>query len=206
MLNPGPVLESLGPWALLAIAVVIFVESGLLFPFLPGDSLLVSGGLLHERLGLSIAEIALVGFVAAVAGNLVGYLIGHVFGTRLFKDDARVLTTARLRDTEAFFDRYGGRAVVLARFIPILRTYVPLAAGAGRYRFRRFLVWNAVGALLWAVGVTILGSLLAGVPFIADNLEVILAAVIIVSVLPLVIDHFRKRAKRKKEEQRALAE
>jgi membrane-associated protein len=206
MLNPGPVLESLGPWALLAIAVVIFVESGLLFPFLPGDSLLVSGGLLHEQLGLSIAEIALVGFVAAVAGNLVGYLIGHVFGTRLFKDDARVLTTARLRDTEAFFDRYGGRAVVLARFIPILRTYVPLAAGAGRYRFRRFLVWNAVGALLWAVGVTILGSLLGGVPFVANNLEVILAAVIIVSVLPLVIDHFRKRAKRKKEEQGALAE
>jgi membrane-associated protein len=206
MLNPGPVLESLGPWALLAIAVVIFVESGLLFPFLPGDSLLVSGGLLHERLGLSIAAIALVGFVAAVAGNLVGYLIGHVFGTRLFKDDARVLTTTRLRDTEAFFDRYGGRAVVLARFIPILRTYVPLAAGAGRYRFRRFLVWNAVGALLWAVGVTILGSLLGGVPFIADNLEVILAAVIIVSVLPLVIDHFRKRAKRKREEQRAVAE
>jgi membrane-associated protein len=206
MLNPGPVLESLGPWALLAIAVVIFVESGLLFPFLPGDSLLVSGGLLHEQLGLSIAEIALVGFVAAVAGNLVGYLIGHVFGTRLSKDDARVLTTARLRDTEAFFDRYGGRAVVLARFIPILRTYVPLAAGAGRYRFRRFLVWNAVGALLWAVGVTILGSLLGGVPFVANNLEVILAAVIIVSVLPLVIDHFRKRAKRKKEEQGALAE
>lgn len=206
MLNPGPVLESLGPWALLAIGVVIFVESGLLFPFLPGDSLLVSGGLLHERLGLSIAEIALVGFVAAVAGNLVGYLIGHVFGTRLFKDDARVLTTARLRDTERFFDRYGGRAVVLARFIPILRTYVPLAAGAGRYSFRRFLIWNAVGALLWAVGVTIIGSLLSGVPFIADNLEVILVAVIVVSLLPLVIDHFRKRAKRKKEEQSAVAE
>ena len=206
MLNPGPVLESLGPWALLAIAVVIFVESGLLFPFLPGDSLLVSGGLLHERLGLSIAEIALVGFVAAVAGNLVGYWIGHVFGTRLFKDDARVLTTERLRDTEGFFHRYGGRAVVLARFIPIIRTYVPLAAGAARYPFRRFLIWNAVGALLWAVGVTILGSLLGGVPFIANNLEVILAAVIIVSVLPLVIDHFRKRAKRKKEEQGVVAE
>jgi membrane-associated protein len=206
MLNPGPVLESLGPWALVAIAVVIFVESGLLFPFLPGDSLLVSGGLLHERLGLTVPEIAIVGFVAAVAGNLVGYLLGHVFGTRLFKDDARVLTTARLRDTEGFFVRYGGRAVVLARFIPVIRTYVPLAAGAARYPFRRFLVWNAVGALLWAVGVTILGSLLGGVPFIADNLEVILAAVIVLSVLPLVIDHFRKRAKRRKEEQSALAE
>ncbi|MCU1473534.1 VTT domain-containing protein [Amnibacterium sp.] len=206
MLNPGPVLETLGPWALVAIAVVLFIESGLLFPFLPGDSLLVSAGLLHERLGLTVAVIALVGFVAAVAGNLVGYFIGQRFGTRLFKDHAKVLTTARLHDTEGFFDRYGGRAVVLARFVPVLRTYVPLAAGAARYPFRRFLVWNAVGALLWAVGVTILGSLLSGVPFIADNLEVILAAVVIVSVLPLLIDHFRKRAKRRREEQRAVAE
>jgi membrane-associated protein len=206
VLNPGPVLESLGPWALVAIAVVLFVESGLLFPFLPGDSLLVSAGLLHDRLGLTIAAIAIVGFVAAVAGNLVGYAIGHRYGARLFKDHAKVLTTARLRDTEGFFDRYGGRAVVLARFIPVLRTYVPLAAGAARYPFRRFLVWNAVGALLWAVGVTILGSLLGGVPFIADNLEVILAAVVIVSVLPLLIDHFRKRAKRRREEQGAIAE
>jgi membrane-associated protein len=204
VLNPGPLLESFGPWALAAIAVIVFVESGLLFPFLPGDSLLVSGGLLHQQLGLTIAVIAVVGFVAAVAGNIVGYAIGHRFGTRLFREEAKVLTITRLRDTEGFFDRFGGRAVVLARFIPVLRTYVPLAAGAARYPFRRFLIWNAVGALLWAVGVTILGSLLGGVPFVADNLEVILAAVIVVSVLPLVIEHLRKRAKRKREAQRAF--
>jgi membrane-associated protein len=206
VLNPGPFLESLGPWALIAIAVIVFVESGLLFPFLPGDSLLVSGGLLHQQLGLSVAAIAVVGFVAAVLGTAVGYLLGSVFGVRLFKDDARIFTTARLHDTEDFFARYGGRAVVLARFIPLLRTWVPLAAGAARYPFGRFLVWNVFGALLWAVGVTVLGSLLGGVPFVADNLEIILAVVVIVSVLPLVIDHLRKRAKRKKEAERVVPE
>lgn len=199
MLNPGPFLESLGPWALLAIAVIVFVESGLLFPFLPGDSLLVSGGLLHQQLGLSVWLIAVVGFVAAVAGTAVGYLIGHVFGVRLFKPDARILTTRRLRDTEDFFVKYGGRSIVLARFIPVLRTWVPLAAGAARYPFGRFLVWNVLGAFVWAVGVTVVGSLLGGVPFVANNLEVILAVVVIVSVLPLVIDALRKRAKRRRE-------
>lgn len=199
MLNPGPFLESLGPWALLAIAVIVFVESGLLFPFLPGDSLLVSGGLLHQQLGLGVPLIAAVGFVAAVAGTAVGYAIGHVFGVRLFRPDARILTTRRLRDTEDFFARYGGRSIVLARFIPVLRTWVPLAAGAARYPFGRFLIWNVLGAFVWAVGVTVVGSLLGGVPFVANNLEVILAVVVIISVLPLVIDHFRKRAKRRRE-------
>lgn len=204
MLNPGPLLESLGPLALVAVAAIVFIESGVLFPFLPGDSLLVSAGLLHERLGLTVPVIAAVGFVAAVAGNQVGYLFGHLFGQRLFKEDARVLKTSRLKETEAFFDRYGGRAIVLARFVPIIRTYVPIAAGSARYPYRRFIPWNVLGAFLWAVGVTVLGSLLGGVPVIADNLEAILAAVVVVSVLPLGVDVLRKRARRKKEAQRVV--
>jgi membrane-associated protein len=200
VLNPGPFLESLGPWALIAIAVIVFIESGVLFPFLPGDSLLVSAGLLHERLGLTVPVIALVGFLAAVAGDQVGYLIGHLFGGRLFKDDARVLKTSRLRATEAFFERYGGRALVLGRFVPVVRTYVPLAAGSARYPYRKFVPWNVLGALLWAVGVTIVGSLLGGVPFVADNLEVILAVVVLISVLPIGIEYLRKRSAARKTE------
>ncbi|HEY0374923.1 MAG TPA: VTT domain-containing protein [Amnibacterium sp.] len=201
MLNPGPFLESLGPWALVAIAVIVFIESGVLFPFLPGDSLLVSAGLLHAHLGLSVPLIALVGFVAAVAGDQVGYLLGHAFGGRLFKEDAKVLKTSRLRETEAFFQKYGGRALVLGRFVPIVRTYVPLAAGSARYPYRRFVPWNVLGAFLWAVGVTVVGSLLGGIPVIADNLELILAAVVFVSVAPLGIEYLRKRARRRKQEQ-----
>jgi membrane-associated protein len=205
VLNPGPFLESLGPWALVAVAVIVFIESGVLFPFLPGDSLLVSAGLLHVQLGLSVPVIALVGFLAAVAGDQVGYLIGHVFGTRLFKEDAKILKTSRLRATEAFFERYGGRALVLGRFVPVVRTYVPLAAGSARYPYRKFVPWNVLGAFLWAVGVTIIGSLLGGVPFVANNLEVILALVVLISVLPLAIEYLRKRSARRKDERTEAA-
>ncbi|MFD1721279.1 DedA family protein [Amnibacterium endophyticum] len=191
-------LEGVGPWALAVIALFVFIESGLLFPFLPGDSLLVTAGLAHQQLGLSVAVIALVGFVAAVAGDQVGYLLGDRFGARLFKDDARVLKTSRLRETEAFFEKYGGRALVLGRFVPIIRTYVPLAAGSARYPYRRFLPWNALGAFLWAVGVTVVGSFLGGLPFIANNIDVLLAAVVVVSVLPIVIDQLIKRARRRR--------
>ena len=192
-------LSSAGPWALVVIAVIVFIESGLLFPFLPGDSLLVSAGLAHEQLGLTVPLIALVGFLAAAAGDQAGYFLGHRFGSRLFKDDARVLKTSRLRETEAFFERYGGRALVLGRFVPVVRTYVPLAAGSARYPYRRFLPWNLIGAFLWAVGVTVVGSLLSGVPFITDNIDVLLAVVVLVSVLPVVLGQLRKRRARRRE-------
>lgn len=188
-------LEGLGPWALVGIAVMVFIESGVLFPFLPGDSLLVTAGLVHEQLGLSVAVIALVGFLAAAAGDQVGYLIGDKLGTRLFKDDAKILKTSRLRETEAFFAKYGGRALVLGRFVPIIRTFVPLAAGSARYPYRRFLPWNLLGAFLWAVGVTVVGSLLGGVPFITDNIDVLLTVIVLISVLPIIIEQVRKRVR-----------
>lgn len=186
-------LEAVGPWALVVIAIFVFIESGLLFPFLPGDSLLVTAGLAHEALGLSVPVIALVAFVAAAAGDQVGYLLGDRFGVRLFKEDARILKTSRLRETEAFFEKYGGRALVLGRFVPVVRTYVPLAAGSARYPYRRFLPWNLLGAFLWAVGVTVVGSLLGGVPFITDNIDVLLTAIVLVSVLPVILSQVRKR-------------
>ncbi len=194
-MNVQALLESVGPWALVVIAVFVFIESGLLFPFLPGDSLLVTAGLAHEALGLSVPVIAGVAFVAAAAGDQVGYLLGDRFGARLFKDDARILKTSRLRETEAFFEKYGGRALVLGRFVPVVRTYVPLAAGSARFPYRRFLPWNLLGALLWAVGVTVVGPLLGGVPFITDNIDVLLTVIVLVSVLPVVLSQVRKRLK-----------
>src|ERR1700712_1379311 len=201
-MNVQSLLEAVGPWALVVIAVFVFIESGLLFPFLPGDSLLVTAGLAHQSLGLSVPVIALVAFLAAAAGDQVGYLLGNRFGSRLFKDDARILKTSRLRETEAFFEKYGGRALVLGRFVPVIRTYVPLAAGSARYPYRKFVPWNVLGAFLWAVGVTVIGSLLGGVPFVANNLEVILALVVAISVLPIVIEYLRKRSARRKAERR----
>ena len=199
MLDLNSLLLGAGPWAIGVIALLVFIESGVLFPFLPGDSLLVTAGILHGKLGLSIAVIAGVGFLAAAAGDQVGYFLGHRFGRRLFKDDAKVLKTSRLQETERFFERYGGASLVLGRFVPVVRTYVPLAAGSAGYRYRRFLVWNLTGAFLWAVGVTLLGTALGKVPFIRDNLEVLLLVVVAVSVLPVVIGALRKRAKARRE-------
>jgi membrane-associated protein len=196
MLDPGSLLNAFGPWALGGIAVMVFIESGLLFPFLPGDSLLVSAGLLHQRLGLSVVLIGAIAFLAAAAGDQVGYLLGHRYGARLFKDDARVLKTSRLRETEAFFEKYGGRALVLGRFVPIVRTYVPLAAGSARYPYRRFVPWNLAGAFLWAVGMTVLGSMLGGVPFVTDNIDVLAVVVVLISVLPVVLGALRNRRRR----------
>ncbi|MBW4040738.1 MAG: hypothetical protein HIU86_01230 [Acidobacteria bacterium] len=192
-MNVQSLLESVGPWALVVIAVFVFIESGLLFPFLPGDSLLVTAGLTHQSLGLTVPIIVLVAFVAAAAGDQVGYLLGDKVGVRMFKDDARILKTSRLHETEAFFAKYGGRALVLGRFVPVIRTYVPLAAGSARYPYRKFLPWNLLGAFLWVVIVTVVGSLLGGVPFIANNIDLLLTVVVLVSVLPIVISQVRKR-------------
>lgn len=193
MIDVGAFLQGLGPWALVAIAVIVFIESGLLVPFLPGDSLLVSAGLLHEQLGLSVAAIAGVAVAAAVVGDQVGYLIGSRFGTRLFRADAKVLTTTRLHETQAFFDRYGGRALLLARFVPVVRTFAPLIAGSVRFPHRTFLPWNISGGVTWAVGVTVLGSLLGGVQFITDNIDVLLTVLVVISVLPLLLRALHRR-------------
>ena len=142
--DPAQLLEQLGPWALAGTTLMVFVESGLLFPFLPGDSLLFTGGLLHEALQVPLWLMILVPFIAAVAGDQVGYFLGNRYGRRFFSDDARFLKTSYLTRTEDFFLRYGGRAIVLARFVPIIRTYVPLVAGTARHPYRRF-----VGGTSW---------------------------------------------------------
>ncbi|WP_291752317.1 DedA family protein [Cellulomonas sp. 73-92] len=192
-LSAGPLLHALGPWALAGIAVMIFIESGVLFPFLPGDSLILTAVLLHVQLNLSPVAIAGVAFVAAVAGDQAGYWLGHRFGRRFFRDDARVLTTARLREAERFFDRYGALSLVLARFVPIVRTYVPLVAGTARLRYRRFIVWNVAGALLWVLGLTLVAVWLGGIPFVARNIDVLAVVVVVVSLTPIVAAGLRRR-------------
>ncbi|WNM24424.1 DedA family protein [Demequina capsici] len=190
--DTGTLLHSFGPWVLVGIAVMIFIESGVLFPFLPGDSLLVTAAILAGALGIAPWQIVLVGVPAAILGDQVGYLLGRRVGRRLFKDDARVLRTDRLEEAEQFFARYGGFSLVLGRFVPIVRTYVPLAAGTAAMRYRRFLLWNVVGATLWVVGMTTVGVLLGGIPFVANNIDVLMIVVVVVSLLPIAIGALRR--------------
>lgn len=195
-LNPfdaASVLQAFGPFVLAGIALLVFIESGVLFPFLPGDSLLVTAAILSGPLGIAPWQVALVASIAALAGDQVGFWLGRRFGRRLFRDDARLLTTARLAEAEAFFARWGGLSLVVGRFVPIVRTYVPLVAGAADMPYRRFLIWNAAGAVGWSCAMTLVGVLLGGIPFIAHNIDVLVIVIVAVSVLPVVIAAVRRR-------------
>ncbi len=193
LLDPASLLTGLGPAALGVVAVMVFIESGVLFPFLPGDSLLFTAGLLHQQLQLTLPVLIGVVTAAAIAGDQIGYMLGRTFGRRWFKDDARILKTAHLTTTEEFFRRHGGAAVVLARFVPMVRTFAPLSAGIARYEYKYFALWNVVGALAWAASVTLLGTWLGHFDIIAKNIDVIAVVMVLVSVVPGLVQLLRRR-------------
>jgi len=203
--DAASVLHAFGPFVLAGIALLIFIESGVLFPFLPGDSLLVTAAIISSTLGVTPWQVAIVAAIAAIAGDQVGYWIGKRFGRRLFKDDARILTTARLDEAEAFFTKWGGLSLVLGRFVPIVRTYVPLAAGTAQMHYRRFLLFNLIGAISWACGLTVVGVLLGGIPLIAHNIDALMIVIILVSILPIVIGALRRHVARKNRDTSASA-
>jgi len=201
-LDPKHLLvDQLGPWALWGAAAIVFAECGLLLGFfLPGDSLLftvgllVSTGVIHHSLWLA----CLVLTAAAFAGNLVGYEIGRAGGPAIFrKQDSRLFKKAYVDKTVQFFDTHGGRAIVLARFVPIVRTFITVTAGVGRMDRRRYLTFSGIGALAWAIGVTVLGHLLGKVQFVQENIELILVAVVVVSLIPVGIEYLRTRSGRR---------
>ena len=191
-------LAQLGGWMVVAVALIVFIESGVLFPVLPGDSMIFALGILHNRIP-SVPEwlTFLVLFVAAISGNLVGYWLGRKYGRRLFKDGARYLSTENMHKSEDFFRRYGGVALVLARFVPFVRTFVPIIAGIGKQHFRTFLIWNMIGAALWIGAFMVAGVLLGDIPLVANKVELIAIAIVTISVLPMVISFIKARATKK---------
>ncbi|MEN0130467.1 MAG: VTT domain-containing protein [Brevundimonas sp.] len=210
-LNAGTLIDKFGTWVLLGIMVVIFVEVGLLFPILPGDSLLFTAGavvavagnpaadLYNPHLKIGIAPLMLLLILAAYAGTQTGYLIGRTAGPKVFaREDSRFFKQKYIDQTYAYFDRYGGRTLLVAQFVPFVRTYASVAAGVGRMRYRHFALWNLCGVVLWAGGVTLLGYLLGNISFIAKNIEALLVLVVFFSVLPILVEVLRKRRRAKK--------
>lgn len=199
-LNPETMLVALGDIAFWVVVGIIFAECGLLIGFfLPGDSLLfvlglfIASGAISVNIGLACVIL----FIAAFAGNLTGYWIGHKSGPRLFnKPDSKLFRKEYVDKTQSFFDRYGNRAIVQARFIPIVRTFITAIAGVARMDFRNFAIYSGVGALLWAVGVTLLGYFLGNIPFVNDNIEIILILIVVVSIVPMIIEWLRHRRNR----------
>jgi membrane-associated protein len=191
-------------FGLIGILAAVFAESGLLIGFfLPGDSLLFSTGLviaggryLHYPLWLVCLLIA----VAAIAGDQFGYAFGKRVGPALFRrPNSRVFKQENLVRAREFFDRYGARSIVLARFVPIVRTFTPIVAGASRMRYRTFTTFNAVGGVLWGTGVTVLGYLLGQIAFVRSNIEFILVGIVAISVVPIAIELLRARRKRRQD-------
>jgi membrane-associated protein len=203
-LDAEHLLEQFGDYAVWGAAAIVFAECGLLIGFfLPGDSLLFAVGLLAAKGEISypVWLCCAVLFAAAVAGNALGYWIGDRYGPRVFhRETSRLFRPEYVEKTHAMFEKHGNRAIVLARFVPIVRTFITVMAGVGTMAFRRFLVYSAVGGVLWAVGVTLLGYYLGSVPFVSDNFEVMLLAFVAIAVVPVALEYLRDRAARKLEE------
>ena len=197
-LSPRDLIETFGT---IGLILVVFVESGLIPAPLPGDSILfLAGAFCATSAGsgdphLNLAAVVIGSFVAAIAGAQIGYALGHRYGMRLFKPDARLFKTEYLERAQEFFDKRGPRAVVLARFIPFVRTIVPMLAGTGRMPLRRYATANVVGAAIWAVGVSLLGFWLGSSIDIDRYLYPIVAVIIVLSLIPPFLEYRRhKRA------------
>lgn len=201
-LNPDVFLRNpaLGPWAILLICGIVFVETGLLVGFfLPGDSMLFTAGLLVATgaLDVSLPLFAVLIFISAFAGDQVGYLIGRKAGPPIFnRPDSRFFRQEYVQKAHAFFERFGGRAVVLARFVPIVRTFVPVIAGVAQMHYRFFLLFNLMGALMWGVGVTMLGFWLGQYAWVGANIDIIFIVIVLISVLPIGIELLKARGRK----------
>ena len=196
-LKPDEILNNAGHLAIWVAAAMIFAECGLLIGFfLPGDSLLFVVGLFvgNGAIGTPLWATCSLLFVAAFAGNLLGYWIGRRAGPSLFRrENSRIFKKKYIDHTEEFFNKYGAAAIILGRFIAIVRTFITVLAGAGKMDFRRYALYSAIGAALWTVTLTVLGYLIGNVPVIKNNLEYAILLIVVVSVVPIAIHRLKAR-------------
>jgi len=203
-LLPGPkqIIENASPFGELLVMAIIFAETGLLIGFfLPGDSLLFTAGLFASQGKLNIAVVLVGCFLAAVIGDQVGYAFGKRVGPTIFqRPNSRFFKQQHVERANEFFEEHGAKTILMARFVPVVRTFAPILAGVGTMRYRTFLAYNVAGGFLWAVGVTMLGYLL-GNEIGADNIDKyllpIIFVIIVISILPAVIEVLRHRRKAK---------
>lgn len=200
ILSPEGLFEALGKFATIGLFLIIFAESGLLVGFfLPGDSLLFIAGLIAAgnsdlKVSLSLPVILIGCAIAAIAGDQVGYAFGKKVGPSLFnRPDSKIFKQQYVAQADAFFDRHGSKAIVLARFVPIVRTFTPILAGVGKMHYRRFVVYNVAGGLLWTVGVIMLGYWFGNIAFIKNNIEIVLIGIVVLSIIPALIEFLRHR-------------
>lgn len=205
--DPAVLVNAMGNGALVGVCLILFVECAL-FPVLPGDSLLFTVGLLTAMnppsitMGglskpLTMVVVCCIMTVAAVAGNVAGYYVGRFISPWLFKPRSgpagRVFSQENLQKSHDFFERYGSKALVLGRFVPVVRTFVTMVAGASRMPFRHFITWTAVGGVAWVWIVALAGYLLGGITFVGNNIDLILVLMVVITTIPIVIEYYREK-------------
>ena len=188
-------VASYGPWIYLILFLIVFCETGLVVtPFLPGDSLLFVAGTVAAAGGMDIHLLVLLLIIAAVLGDAVNYAVGHYIGPRIFShNESRWLNPAHLQRAHDFYEKYGGKTIIIARFVPIVRTYAPFVAGAASMTYSRFALFNVSGAVLWVVSLGYAGYFFGNLPFIKNNLTLVILGIIFLSILPGVIEILRNR-------------
>jgi len=192
--NLSGLIQAYGPWVYGVLFLIIFCETGLVvFPFLPGDSILFIAGTFAAGGSLDVYMLVSILAVAAVAGDSVNYGIGRYVGPRAFKGNIRYLKKEYLDRAHSFFEKYGGKAIVIGRFAPVIRTFVPFVAGIGSMRYRRFFTFNVLGGVAWILLFVLGGYALGNVPFVKDNFTTVVYAIIVISLLPAAYGFLHQR-------------
>lgn len=188
-------VETFGVWTYVILFLIVFCETGLVVtPFLPGDSLLFAVGALAATTGsLSVWVVYILLLVAAIAGDTLNYWIGHALGEKLLHSKQRLVKKEHLERTHAFYEKYGGKTIIIARFVPIVRTFAPFVAGLGSMNYRQFIVFNIAGALLWITSLLFAGYYFGSLPIVKNNFSLVVLAIIILSILPAVYEIVRQK-------------
>jgi membrane-associated protein len=191
------IIKDYGVWTYALLFLIIFMETGFVVtPFLPGDSLLFAAGTFAagDDPALNVWLLWGLVFIAAVLGDTVNYWIGAKIGPKAFEQDYRFLKKEYLERTQRFYDKHGGKTIIMARFVPIVRTFAPFVAGVGTMEYKRFISFNVIGAFLWTVIFVFLGYFFGQIPFVQKNFELVVVVIIIISVVPMVVEFLRSRA------------
>ncbi len=193
----GQIISSYGLFTYAILFFIVFIETGVVFtPFLPGDSLLFAAGAFASIGSLNILVLLVLFILAAILGDTANYWIGHFFGDAIIAHPRIPLNKKHIEETHRFFDKYGGKTIILARFVPIVRTFAPFVAGVGKMHYQTFISFNIIGALLWGGLVTLAGFFFGNITYVKENFSVVVIAIVIISVIPMFMPLIQKKFKK----------
>jgi len=195
----GQIISTYGLLTYAILFFIIFMETGLVFtPFLPGDSLLFAAGAFAALNSLNIGLLLLILSIAAVLGDTANYWIGHFFGKKIVAHPKIPIDEEHIRETKKFFDKYGGKTIIIARFMPFIRTFAPFVAGVGKMSYGQFFSYNVIGGILWVFIATLAGYFFGNIKFVRENFSLVIIGVVLISLIPIVVEILRKKLKRNK--------